>query len=568
MSGFEIVGVVFGAIPLVISALEHYKTGQSIVAALIKYQGQLDKLLHQLKAQQTAFYFEILQLLRSAEIEEVENRTDISPQDCLSILQNNKNGGKLQEYLGIHYIVFLDVLRRYEQCLGKIAKKLKHIRRLPNASKDDLAALLIANPLVKGHFEFTERISFSINRGTLNALIEELGEDRLSLKAIIKGTKTEKDYFIKHPSSESKRLSGILSRVSASAKALYIAMCQSCACACQNSHKVFLGLHNRMPQAELTKTAGRLASDPLIFELVFETQNNLREAHVKASPHDVLDTLPIRTKRSVPSNLVSKQLTIQSRHVSFQDHKEPIPDINTAKQSPKASTKVLGICDLVSQSQTRDYILSLKLKGEALDFIQELHPGDRQLSLPITLETVLRQGAADKKSRMTPKQRTLMALDIASSIIQLRETCWFSPAFSSRVIKCIPGANAKSARVSTVAFVEQVTELSRASSPGCEPKVALLELTILLFELWHHETLEMWAAESGFGETGTTRERLAAAMEWRDATAEEFPVLYLEAAEQCLSLCVQRSRKWDDDEFLKLYCENVIRPLQKSCENW
>lgn len=169
---------------------------------------------------------------------------------------------------------------------------------------------------------------------------------------------------------------------------------------------------------------------------------------------------------------------------------------------------------------------------------------------------------------MTPKQRRMLALDISSSIIQLRKTCWSSPAFSSKVVKFILGANGNNARVPTIAFIEQVTELNRAASPGSNSKVALLELAILLLEIWNHEMLEMWAAEAGFGEINTTRERLAAATEWLDATAAEFPIRYLEAVEQFLSLCVHRSREWDDYEFLRLYCENVIKPLQTSYESW
>ncbi|GAP89785.1 putative protein [Rosellinia necatrix] len=555
MSGFEIAGVVFGAIPLVISALEHYKTGQSTLAALIKYQGQLDKLLYQLKVQQTAFYFDILQLLRSADIEEVENRTDISPDDCLSILQKDKTGIKLQKYLGIHYSTFLDTLRRYEQCLKKISKKLRHVRRLPGASKDDLAALLVANPTVDGRFEFQERISFSIERGALNALVVELGEDRLNLKTIIKGMKTEKEHCARSPSNDSKRLSRVLAQVSASAKALYIAMCQSCACACQNNHRVFLELRNPIPQSRPTRTKAPLQANLIIFNLVFQMETHFREAYVEASPHDVLDSIPIRNT---------------SRHVSFQEYKSRVPSITLFEENQPAevSTKVLGICDLVSQSQTRDYMLSLKLKGQALDFIQKPHQIQRELSTPTTLEAVLRQGATDKKFQMTPKQRSLLALDIASSVIQLRKTYWSDPAVNSKVVKCILGANGKNARVFTIAFIEKVTEISRADSPGSEPKVALLELAILLLEIWHHETLEMWASAAGFGETGTTRERMAAATEWLEATAEEFPLRYLEAVEQSLSLCVQRSRQWDDYEFLRLYCENVIIPLQISCEAW
>lgn len=214
-----------------------------------------------------------------------------------------------------------------------------------------------------------------------------------------------------------------------------------------------------------------------------------------------------------------------------------------------------------------DYTLSLKLERELL-FLEDPYQAQRELSTPITLEAVLQQGAANKQLRMTPKQRSLLALDIASSIIQLRKTGWSSPAFSSKVIKCILGSNGTSARVSTTPFIEQMAELSRATSPGSEPKAALLELAILLLEIWHHETLEMWATEAGFGETSTIRERLVAATEWLDTTAAEFPIHYLEAVEQCLSLCVQRSREWDDDDFLRLYCENVVKPLHMSCEIW
>lgn len=116
-----------------------------------------------------------------------------------------------------------------------------------------------------------------------------------------------------------------------------------------------------------------------------------------------------------------------------------------------------------------------------------------------------------------------------------------------------------------MAFIEQLSEPGRAASQGCEPKVALLELAVLLLELWNHETLDMWAAETGFGETTTTGGRLAAAKDWVDET-EDCPIHYLNAVEQCLSLYVQRSRKWGDDQFLKIYCENVIKPLQESCE--
>ncbi|KAI1170208.1 hypothetical protein F4777DRAFT_595397 [Nemania sp. FL0916] len=556
MSGFEIAGVVLGAIPLIISALENYKASRSALAAIVKYHGQLDRLLYKLKIQQTALYFDLVQLLRNAEIEEVEERADISPGDCLLIVQSQRNGAQLQKYLGTHYDTFLDILKRYEQCLKKIAKKLKHIQRLPHASKDDLAALLEANPLKKGHFEFHKAIVFSIERGTLATLIEELDEDHLNLKVIIKGMKTERENCAKSPSRKSKRLSRTLSQVSASAKALYLAMCQRCSCVCQNNHKVFLELHNRMSEDDQASPAKGVRGHSLTFNLVFEVKPHFLEAFVKANNYNILDTSPIYNK---------------GRHVSFQDTgcSSPKITISNKDQTQNITSQAPGICDLISQGQTKGNILTLELEGKSLNIIQGPHQIQRGLSQPTTLETLLRRGAADKNLRMTPTQQSLLALDIASSVLQLRQSCWSQPAFSSKIVKCILGANGSSPRqVSITAFIEQVTELSRAALPGPEPKVTLLELAILLLEIWNHETLEMWAANVGFDKTTTTSERLEIATKWLEETTNTFTLRYLEAIEQCLALCVQRRRQWDDSELQALYCENVIKPLQENIGIW
>lgn len=45
--------------------------------------------------------------------------------------------------------------------------------------RDDLAAVLAANTPRDGKFLFRERLSFTIERGSLKSLLEELREDRL-----------------------------------------------------------------------------------------------------------------------------------------------------------------------------------------------------------------------------------------------------------------------------------------------------------------------------------------------------------------------------------------------------
>jgi hypothetical protein len=132
MSGFEVAGVVLGAIPLVISALEHYKSGKGVASSFIKWRGHLDTLIFRLKMQRTFFYLDISELLRLANVIELEDSVDLTEEDCVAILSDAKLGKHLQEFLGPLYQTSLEVLGRYEDCLKTIAGKIGRITRLPN----------------------------------------------------------------------------------------------------------------------------------------------------------------------------------------------------------------------------------------------------------------------------------------------------------------------------------------------------------------------------------------------------------------------------------------------------
>lgn len=124
--------MVLSAIPLVISALEHYKAGKGVAASFVKWRGQLDTLIFRLKLQRTFFYLQILELLRSVGVQHVVDRLDVTEEQCVVILQDTKDGAEIKEYLGLLYDTFLDVLNRYEKCLKAIAAKLGHIHRPTN----------------------------------------------------------------------------------------------------------------------------------------------------------------------------------------------------------------------------------------------------------------------------------------------------------------------------------------------------------------------------------------------------------------------------------------------------
>ncbi|CAJ2510792.1 Uu.00g064170.m01.CDS01 [Anthostomella pinea] len=55
MSGFEVVGVVLGALPLIVTALEHYSEGINTIMKLRRYKSEVDGIGRQLRQQQAIF---------------------------------------------------------------------------------------------------------------------------------------------------------------------------------------------------------------------------------------------------------------------------------------------------------------------------------------------------------------------------------------------------------------------------------------------------------------------------------------------------------------------------------
>ena len=117
MSGIEVAGIVLGALPLVISALENYKAGKGAMSSILKWKGHLDHLIFQLKVQHKTFYLHISTLLLDAGVGEIDDKRDLTENECASILRDAKTGYELKKYLGNVYGLFLEILGRYE-CSG------------------------------------------------------------------------------------------------------------------------------------------------------------------------------------------------------------------------------------------------------------------------------------------------------------------------------------------------------------------------------------------------------------------------------------------------------------------
>ncbi|KAK0673573.1 hypothetical protein QBC41DRAFT_298457 [Cercophora samala] len=187
---------------------------------------------------------------------------------------------------------------------------------------------------------------------------------------------------------------------------------------------------------------------------------------------------------------------------------------------------------------------------------------------PLILQTLLSQSHENRRPLLVPKQQTVLALDIASSILQFRQTRWLSSPWSSRTIQLVELANTNNNKPSLVPFIEEHLQ-PEDQKPELDPCDALVELAILLLEIWHNEAFEAWASSTAT-DISTVGYRRLAASKWLKSpeTESNVPLQYLKAIEQCLTLWVGRSQSWNDDEFWRYYCENIILPLVETCKAW
>ncbi len=171
---------------------------------------------------------------------------------------------------------------------------------------------------------------------------------------------------------------------------------------------------------------------------------------------------------------------------------------------------------------------------------------------------------------MSPVEQTLLALNVVSSVLQLRLTMWCSVPWNSTTIK-FPVQAVDGARAALCTpYVEQAIDPTMlGAQEGAYPeltteaaKVTMLELAILLLEILHHKSIAAWAARHEEGNPRTYRERMGAATRWLELSTSKLLPSHVKAVEECLVLCARSKLSWDD-YFQRLYCENIIKPLQE-----
>ena len=170
------------------------------------------------------------------------------------------------------------------------------------------------------------------------------------------------------------------------------------------------------------------------------------------------------------------------------------------------------------------------------------------------------------------KPRMMLALRLASNLLQLCRTPWLQTPWSKENIFFLRRPSVAGNQYDfTRPFISLTfnDHISNAQIQRIDPKVAFLELGILLLEIWNTQTLEMHFPEKQ--NPLEYYQRLALAIEWLDDMSNPLPELYDKAVSHCIRGIVCREARfwdWEDIKFCSAVCQNVIEPLHEICKQW
>lgn len=133
------------------------------------------------------------------------------------------------------------------------------------------------------------RVKFTMNRGSLQALVHSLNTERDSLGKLIKCVKSTREWQAKEPTNTSVAMALNFSKARESAELLYQVACKCWKCTRHPLHNVMMRLDHRIP----TDPKRNAKSFPITFGLCFSIEEAvLHEIEVATS---TIQPLPAKT---------------------------------------------------------------------------------------------------------------------------------------------------------------------------------------------------------------------------------------------------------------------------------
>ncbi|KAL8917296.1 MAG: hypothetical protein Q9172_005922 [Xanthocarpia lactea] len=263
MSGLEVASVVLGAVPIIVSALENYKSSKNLWRRMRKTAMHIEELIEEIMENRALIEANVESLLHKIGAEEA-----VLGYNMIEKLRKHDIAPDIKSFMGKLYEPYEKALRRCERVLQKIVDKfgglvLDSNKKGPLKTLDDVAD---AQSRSNGRYTFVNRIKFSVKKDELDELIADLKQSRRSLEEIARA-RVDKDVALPNHSPNAIRLAGFFDQVQHHAIGLYSGIHAAWGDKCHSNHAARL-LLNSWSEAISTRRKPRIA-----FGVAFESSS-------------------------------------------------------------------------------------------------------------------------------------------------------------------------------------------------------------------------------------------------------------------------------------------------------
>ncbi|VUC35070.1 unnamed protein product [Clonostachys rosea] len=591
MSGFEIAGVILGAFPLLITALEKYEEVGRRYDFWRRIRPEYRKCSHDLKYHSDVFRMNLRQLLlpQVADDDMIDRMITDPGGDLWKVPEMSE---LLARRLQGSYENYTRIMARFQDTMEALGLELDIDANHSQLSTDEVQGTIHGSSTSVGQLSFTDRIKSSLSKsnrdyqlyrfrfsngaGARQRLLGELKEHNDRLEKLLKNCDKEAKIISRRspasasPTAPSAAYERVLCEFWRKAASLFRVLCNNIRCGCMNTHQASILL--RHPQTSdngpsfeanvllMTKRQKEwvccettiAATETFAPLLTIVTSKNGQDRLTGPLPHRP------EAKPRLRSAMKSHSSTKSAKGATFVE-----------STPPGQSEQITSICEYLLGSPSHlGYIKDDDCRYE-LSPTQLLVVRD---DFNISLRRILH---GPDKLGMTRRRRTALALTLASAFVQLAESPWFpSSRWSEEDVFFIDtGGSGCQVQVDRPHVRQKLDEegLQVRAGPAehdSEPvnsglQDSLTRLGIVLLELCFGNTLDSQACRQSFPAGQTAREKdafdLAAALIWMREVNEEAGRDYATAVSWCL--IGSRTLTSDVPSWRKVMVEQVIRPL-------
>ncbi|KAL8791112.1 MAG: hypothetical protein Q9195_006056 [Heterodermia aff. obscurata] len=630
MSGIEVTGIVLGAIPLLISALEHYAEGLHLIRRWLRYKRELKSLIRLLRAEHSRFLGTCERVLYG--LVTVPERRLLIDQPGSSHWKDLALDQKLRQRLQHAYTPYMESIDDMTEAIEDLRDRLNldvNLQVSLGAGNVRVRTVLRANPTQppirdEGSFKVVfKAIKYAVSQRMFDESVERIRYNNTILADLTSQNIELEPLRLQQRCPVSKHLKAVQHH----ARSLYRVIEKSWQCQCSTTHSANLCLDARLVEDIALQTHERLniPDEDMKFDVVFSSDStsthslpwswrettirlvSIKDAVDPQFPSRMAQNLVTPTRSYVNHPIIRAHRAIKSKTLRFMPEPTrfsdstvidfPTPVVSTPKSSSATTSgSLLSQEDLSKLKKINSLCRALIPQNEHC--LGYLSPGERHA---LTLHCA--QDGASRLNRralisftelMAPHprsdklplargnlslswaERLEIALTVASSILQLQQTPWLRDDWTKEDLSLCKDCTDETKQhvlVSKAFPATDLTDSSRAAKVfGLPRNKTLFALGIFLIELCLGEAFEsLRSPQDPLDANGHTNilTDLSAADRLTKHIYGEVGDRYGDVVRRCIHCDFnQRSINLEDDNFRQAVYEGVITPLQANAREF